>query len=178
MLVQTEVERVKFIVRSYVRTRLFKVGQYNIHKAHKPVTNLIARLKNSPGLSCRILKFRLASLLQNELTPAGLIISHLKTCCSYVLKRHANLTDKHFHFSVLQSLPETQSHLDDTPIFMPPMGKAYVKLWKQFHQYVSSHSTGWECSSLCTCTSWMRSNPFSRVLCFQFSVLTSIDRCS
>ena len=25
MLVQTEIERVKFIVRSYVRTRLFKV---------------------------------------------------------------------------------------------------------------------------------------------------------
>ncbi|THH00062.1 hypothetical protein EW145_g7140 [Phellinidium pouzarii] len=28
MLVQTEVERVKFIVRSYVRTRLFKIEQY------------------------------------------------------------------------------------------------------------------------------------------------------
>jgi hypothetical protein len=26
MLVQTEMERVKFVVRSYVRTRLFKVG--------------------------------------------------------------------------------------------------------------------------------------------------------
>ncbi|KAF8831419.1 hypothetical protein HHX47_DHR1000772 [Lentinula edodes] len=35
--------------------------------------------------------------------------------------RHAHLTDRHFHTSVLQSLPETQSHLDDTPIFMPPM---------------------------------------------------------
>lgn len=31
MLVQIEVERVKFIVRSYVRTRLFKVGSALLH---------------------------------------------------------------------------------------------------------------------------------------------------
>jgi GINS complex subunit 4 len=32
MLVQTEVERVKFVVRSYVRTRLFKVGRIPMFK--------------------------------------------------------------------------------------------------------------------------------------------------
>lgn len=33
----------------------------------------------------------------------------------------AKMTDRHFHMSVLQSLPEAQSHLDDNAIFMPPM---------------------------------------------------------
>ena len=31
MLVQTEVERVKFVIRSYVRTRLFKVRDINFY---------------------------------------------------------------------------------------------------------------------------------------------------
>jgi GINS complex subunit 4 len=36
--------------------------------------------------------------------------------------RHADLTDRHFNYSVLQSLPEPQQHLDDeTPYYMPPM---------------------------------------------------------
>jgi len=36
--------------------------------------------------------------------------------------RHANLIDRHFYSSVLQSLPESQAGLDDTPHFiMPPM---------------------------------------------------------
>ncbi|THV03908.1 GINS complex, Sld5 component [Dendrothele bispora CBS 962.96] len=86
MLVQTEVERVKFIVRSYVRTRLFKIEKF----ARFIMTN--------PEIQARITTAERAHA-----------------------SRHANLTDKHFHFSVLQSLPETQSHLDDTPIFMPPM---------------------------------------------------------
>lgn len=33
MLVQTEVERIKFIVRSYVRTRLFKVSSFIRHNS-------------------------------------------------------------------------------------------------------------------------------------------------
>ncbi|KAF5369373.1 hypothetical protein D9758_002788 [Tetrapyrgos nigripes] len=86
MLVQTEVERVKFIVRSYVRTRLFKIEKF----ARFIMTN--------PEIQTRITTAERAHA-----------------------SRHANLTDRHFHFSVLQSLPETQSHLDDEPIFMPPM---------------------------------------------------------
>jgi GINS complex subunit 4 len=35
--------------------------------------------------------------------------------------RHAKLTDEHFYLAVLQGLPEKQSHLDDTPLFVPPM---------------------------------------------------------
>lgn len=35
--------------------------------------------------------------------------------------RQARILDNHFWVTVLQSLPEAQSHLDDTPIFMPPM---------------------------------------------------------
>ncbi|KAK7036720.1 GINS complex subunit [Paramarasmius palmivorus] len=86
MLVQTEVERVKFVVRSYVRTRLYKIEKY-------------ARwIMQNPDIQSRI--------TMSERAHAS---------------RHANLTDKHLHQSVLQSLPETQSHLDDTPIFMPPM---------------------------------------------------------
>ncbi|ESK84067.1 dna replication complex gins protein sld5 [Moniliophthora roreri MCA 2997] len=85
-LVQTEVERVKFVVRSYVRTRLYKIEKY-------------ARwIMQNPEIQTRITKSEQAHA-----------------------SRHANLTDRHLHQSVLQSLPETQSHLDDTPIFMPPM---------------------------------------------------------
>ena len=51
MLVQTEVERVKFVVRSYIRTRLYKVrtrvapSEANTHTSHH------ARLKNSRDIS-------------------------------------------------------------------------------------------------------------------------------
>ncbi|KAH9475171.1 DNA replication complex GINS protein sld5 [Psilocybe cubensis] len=86
MLVQTEVERVKFIVRSYVRTRLFKIERY----ARFIVTN---------------------ADIQTRLTAAER--DHAS--------RHAKLTDQHFYVSVLQGLPEKQSHLDDTPLFVPPM---------------------------------------------------------
>jgi len=37
------------------------------------------------------------------------------------IPRHAKITDQHFYLSVLQSLPEKQSHLDDNPLFVPPM---------------------------------------------------------
>ncbi|KAF9039119.1 hypothetical protein BJ165DRAFT_1352299 [Panaeolus papilionaceus] len=86
MLVQTEIERVKFIIRSYVRTRLFKVERF----ARYIATN---------------------ADIQTRLTAAER---------DHAI-RHARITDQHFYLSVLQSLPEAQSHLDDTPIFVPPM---------------------------------------------------------
>ncbi|KAJ7594481.1 GINS complex Sld5 component [Mycena floridula] len=86
MLVQTEVERVKFIVRSYVCTRLYKIEKY---------ARFIA---TSPDLQSRITVAERAHA-----------------------SRQAKITENHFHVSVLQSLPESQSYLDDTPIFMPPM---------------------------------------------------------
>ncbi|PPQ68128.1 hypothetical protein CVT24_002954 [Panaeolus cyanescens] len=86
MLVQTEIERVKFIVRSYVRTRLFKVEKFARHIA-------------------------ISDDIQKRLTAAER---------DHAI-RHARITDQHFYLSVLQSLPEAQSHLDDTPIFVPPM---------------------------------------------------------
>jgi hypothetical protein len=36
--------------------------------------------------------------------------------------RHAKIRDQHLYLSVLQSLPESQAHLDDTPVFYPSMG--------------------------------------------------------
>ncbi|EDR06116.1 uncharacterized protein LACBIDRAFT_294753 [Laccaria bicolor S238N-H82] len=86
MLVQTEIERVKFIVRSYVRTRLFKIEKY-------------ARFVTSNAD------------VQRRLTAAER--DHAS--------RHAKITDQHFYLSVLQSLPEAQAHLDDTPVFYPSM---------------------------------------------------------
>jgi len=86
MLVQTEIERVKFIVRSYVRTRLYKVERF----ARFIATN---------------------AEIQTRLTAAER---------DHAL-RHSKLTDQHFFLTVLQSLPEKQSHLDDTPLFVPPM---------------------------------------------------------
>ncbi|KAJ8472480.1 hypothetical protein ONZ45_g16635 [Pleurotus djamor] len=86
VLVQTEIERIKFIVRSYLRTRLFKIEKY----ARYIVSN--------PEIQTRI--------STSERTYAS---------------KQAQILDQHFHETVLKSLPEAQSHLDDTPIFMPPM---------------------------------------------------------
>ncbi|KAJ7048543.1 hypothetical protein C8F01DRAFT_1190004 [Mycena amicta] len=87
MLAQTEVERVKFIVRSYVRTRLYKIEKY----ARYIILN---------------------EEVQTRITAAERDYA----------SRHANLLDRHFHSSVLQSLPESQAGLDDIPNFiMPPM---------------------------------------------------------
>ncbi|EKM76268.1 hypothetical protein AGABI1DRAFT_87253 [Agaricus bisporus var. burnettii JB137-S8] len=86
-LVQLDIERVKFIVRSYVRTRLYKIEKY----ARYITAN---------------------ADIQTRLTAAER--EHAS--------RHADLTDRHFNYSVLQSLPEPQRHLDDeTPYYMPPM---------------------------------------------------------
>ncbi|KIL58601.1 hypothetical protein M378DRAFT_86300 [Amanita muscaria Koide BX008] len=87
MLVQTEIERVKFMVNSYVRTRLFKIEKY----ARYISTN---------------------ADIQTRLTAAER---------DYAL-RYAKIADKHLFASVLQSLPESQAHLDDEEIaFMPSM---------------------------------------------------------
>ncbi|KAJ3778166.1 Sld5-domain-containing protein [Lentinula raphanica] len=91
MLVQMEVERVKFIVRSYVRTRLYKIEKF-------------------------------ARFIMGDAT----IQTRLTTAERTHAQKHAELTDAHFYNSVLQSLPETQSHLDDTPIFMPPMSSSFL----------------------------------------------------
>ncbi|KAJ7736782.1 hypothetical protein DFH07DRAFT_893160, partial [Mycena maculata] len=85
MLAQTEVERVKFIVRSYVRTRLFKIENY----ARYIITN---------------------EEVQTRITAAERDYA----------SRHAHLLDRHFYSSVLQSLPESQAGLDDTPSFIMP----------------------------------------------------------
>ncbi|KAF4583922.1 GINS complex subunit [Pleurotus pulmonarius] len=86
VLVQTEIERIKFIVRSYLRTRLFKIEKY----ARYIVSNVDIQTRISAS----------------ERTYAS---------------KQARILDNHFWVTVLQSLPEAQSHLDDTPIFMPPM---------------------------------------------------------
>ncbi|KXN91306.1 DNA replication complex GINS protein sld5 [Leucoagaricus sp. SymC.cos] len=86
-LVQLDIERVKFIVRSYVRTRLFKIEKYARY------------ITSNADIQTR--------LTASERDHAS---------------RHADLNDRHFNFSVLQSLPEPQRHLDDeTPYYMPPM---------------------------------------------------------
>ncbi|KAK0447411.1 uncharacterized protein EV420DRAFT_1276095 [Desarmillaria tabescens] len=86
MLVQTEVERVKFIVRSYIRTRLYKIERY-------------ARF----------------------ITTDAEIQTRLTTAEKAYASSQAQHTDRHLHYSVLQSLPPAQAHLDDQPIFVPSM---------------------------------------------------------
>ncbi|KAJ6617974.1 hypothetical protein B0H10DRAFT_2031541 [Mycena sp. CBHHK59/15] len=85
MLAQTEVERVKFIVRSYVRTRLFKIETYSRY------------------------------IIANEDVQRRITVAERDYA-----SRHAHLIDRHFHASVLQSLPESQASLDDTPNFIMP----------------------------------------------------------
>ncbi|ETW76655.1 hypothetical protein HETIRDRAFT_327861 [Heterobasidion irregulare TC 32-1] len=86
MLAQTEIERVKFIVRSYLRTRLYKIERYARYIAI------------TPEIQTR--------LSQTEL-------NHIKS--------FSDLTERHFHSSVLQSLPEHQQGLNDSTVFTPPM---------------------------------------------------------
>ncbi|PFH49642.1 hypothetical protein AMATHDRAFT_62767 [Amanita thiersii Skay4041] len=87
VLVQTEIERVKFIVNSYVRTRLYKIENY----ARFITTN---------------------ANLQTKLTAAER---------DYAI-RYARINDRHLFATVLQSLPDSQAHLDDEEIaFMPSM---------------------------------------------------------
>ncbi|KIY44681.1 GINS complex, Sld5 component [Fistulina hepatica ATCC 64428] len=85
-LAQMEIERVKFIVRSYVRTRLFKIEKYARH-------------------------IMLNEDVQRRITAAER--DHAS--------RHAQLSERHFYNSVLQSLPPSQAHLDDEPVFTPSM---------------------------------------------------------
>ncbi|KAL0948213.1 hypothetical protein HGRIS_010819 [Hohenbuehelia grisea] len=85
-LVQTEVERIKFIVRSYLRTRLFKIEKYARY------------ITSDPDIQTRISASERA----------------------YASKQ-AQILDQHFWVTVLQSLPESQAHLDDTPLFTPSM---------------------------------------------------------
>jgi len=103
MLVQTEIERVKFIVRSYVRTRLFKVS-------------FIAPTFFSPYKPAQIERYARYIATNAE------IQTHLTSAERDHALRQAKITDQHFYLSVLQGLPEKQSHLDDTPLFVPPMG--------------------------------------------------------
>lgn len=41
------------------------------------------------------------------------------------LDRYARLVETHFHYSVLQSLPEQQRTLDDATAFMPSMSMSF-----------------------------------------------------
>ncbi|KAI0247317.1 GINS complex Sld5 component [Lactifluus subvellereus] len=91
MLVQTEVERVKFVVRSYIRTRLYK-GRY--------IEKFARYIAASPEAQER--------LSQTEL-------DHAKR------RVFAQLTENHFRVSVLQALPPHQQGLDDNTPFTPPM---------------------------------------------------------
>ncbi|KAG5721548.1 DNA replication complex GINS protein sld5 [Termitomyces sp. T112] len=86
MLAQTEMERVKFIVRSYVRTRHYKIDKY----ARFITTN---------------------AEIQTRLTTGEL--DHAR--------RYANILDRHLYKCVLQSLPPSQAHLDDSIPFVPSM---------------------------------------------------------
>ncbi|KAJ7904990.1 hypothetical protein B0H13DRAFT_2509863 [Mycena leptocephala] len=108
MLAQTEVERVKFIVRSYVRTRLFKIENYARYIiANEDVQTRITAAERDYASR------RVGSLVR----PAILLV-----LMSSFVNRHAHLIDRHFYASVLQSLPESQAGLDDIPNFiMPPM---------------------------------------------------------
>ncbi len=45
--------------------------------------------------------------------------------CGTIHVSQAQHTDRHLHYSVLQSLPPAQAHLDDQPIFVPPMGMSF-----------------------------------------------------
>ncbi|PBK59945.1 hypothetical protein ARMSODRAFT_997744 [Armillaria solidipes] len=83
MLVQTEVERV-FIVRSYIRTRLYKIEK-----------------------SARFI------------TADAEIQTWLTTAEKAYASSQVQHTDRRLHYS--QSLPPAQAHLDDQPIFVPPM---------------------------------------------------------
>ncbi|TDL16299.1 GINS complex, Sld5 component [Rickenella mellea] len=69
MLVQTEVERVKFIIRSYIRTRLFKIEQFARHMTNDP--EIQARLSQAELTHAR----RYTALVEKQFTTS--VLGHL-----------------------------------------------------------------------------------------------------
>ncbi|KAI9058941.1 GINS complex Sld5 component [Trametes sanguinea] len=106
MLVQTEVERVKFVIRSYIRTRLHKIEKYAKYISATPEIH--------EKLSKAELDHARRSLQQLSILACN--VSHTSS-----IRRYARLVDYHFNQSVLQSLPEQQRSSEENVPFMPPM---------------------------------------------------------
>lgn len=109
MLAQTEIERVNFVVRSYVRTRLFKIEKYARY--------ILANPEMHSRLSETELKHAERFLFVLPFSSCFATLSHLFLySCSY-----AKLIDTHFSESVLKSLPTQQRSLDDNAAVTPSM---------------------------------------------------------
>jgi GINS complex subunit 4 len=105
VLAQTEVERVKFVVRSYLRTRLFKV------------TVQVSCI----WLSCNSLfRLQIEKYARYIVTNVDVQTRLSQTELDHA-SRLAHYINRHFHTTVLQSLPYGQASLDDSPSFAPPM---------------------------------------------------------
>lgn len=102
MLVQTEMERVKFVLRSYLRTRLFKVSANALFcpdQADIP----------------QIEKFA-PYILSTASIQTRLSVSELKHAENF-----GNLLGAQFHASVLSTLPENMRSLTEDMPNMPSM---------------------------------------------------------
>lgn len=114
ILVQTEMERVKFVVRSYVRTRLHKVSD-DTARAHKEREADVGRLKSMPIISSSHHNCTSCYPVQSSHTLRGespaLLCSFLCVADPY---RYTELLHTHFQHSVLDSLPDWLQRMDDT----------------------------------------------------------------
>ena len=82
-----------------------------------------------------------------------------------LVKRHAKIRDQHLYLSVLQSLPESQAHLDDTPVFYPSMGESPFHLVgeRKTTDMLHSNAARQVASCLRTCTERLPTRSFTRV---------------
>jgi GINS complex subunit 4 len=128
MLAQTEVERVKFIVRSYVRTRLFKVN------FHLPCDSKVIKLYSGTLLGREICSIYNHQCRCSETFDGGrarpckqvlLVLCYMHSFADSA-HRQARMIDQHLFTTVLQSLPPAQAHLDDTPVFVPSMSAFFA----------------------------------------------------
>ena len=111
MLVQTEVERVKFLIRAYLRTRLSKVSLLSL-----PLLSLRVELTSSPSFPSQIERFaqHISSTPAMHYLLSPLELSHAKrfvhSLCISLVSRSMRLTSPPSTLHPLKGITPSSSH--------------------------------------------------------------------
>ncbi|KAG8945853.1 GINS complex subunit [Tulasnella sp. 424] len=104
-LVKTDMERAKFLIRSYMRVRLHKIEKYAAFILQTPEEQ--QKLSNAELLHAqRYEKFQLIAVCGDTLLRGVLRVSFIS--------RYQQMLANHFHATVLDALPESTHALDQT----------------------------------------------------------------
>ncbi|KAG2179375.1 hypothetical protein INT44_006221 [Umbelopsis vinacea] len=106
MLYQTEMERIKFLIRNYLRTRLYKIEKYTTYLLNRP--DVRERLSDK--------EYEYAQRSVFEQMPFdfhNFIVPNLKTVFPGNAKSYAELLEKHYSKSFLNTLPQSQQDVNE-----------------------------------------------------------------